>query len=90
MLKRSYNCSLIADCGDHQQVFVKSEIEWIDESVNFYIYMLPEYESLTEMMVEHVDTDGDAIPIDKLQTFNEMTTRGTQEPLNVAMMRYPD
>ncbi|EMA16505.1 chemotaxis protein CheC [Haloarcula marismortui] len=76
------------ESGDHQQVFVfKSEIEWIDESVNFYIYMLPEYESLTEMMVEHVDTDGDAIPIDKLRTFNEMTTRGTQKAAdNVEMM----
>ncbi|MBX0322831.1 chemotaxis protein CheC [Halomicroarcula sp. F13] len=73
---------------EHQQVFVfKSEIEWVGESVNFYIYMLPEYDPLAEMMMEHGDTDGDAIPIDKLQTFNEMTTSGTQQAAgNVEMM----
>ncbi|MBV0903770.1 chemotaxis protein CheC [Haloarcula salina] len=74
--------------ADHQQVFVfKSQIEWIDESVNFYIYMLPEYEPLAELMMEQADTEDDAIPIDKLQTFNEMTTKGTQKAAdNVEMM----
>jgi two-component system chemotaxis sensor kinase CheA/chemotaxis protein CheC len=73
---------------DHQQVFVfKSEIEWVGESVNFYIYMLPEYEAFAEVMTEHADTEGDAIPIDKLHTFNEMTTSGTQKAAdNVEMM----
>ena len=74
--------------ADHQQVFVfKSQIEWIGESVNFYIYMLPEYEPLAELMMEQADTEDDAIPIDKLQTFNEMTTKGTQQAAdNVEMM----
>ncbi|WP_424000822.1 chemotaxis protein CheC [Haloarcula salina] len=74
--------------ADYQQVFVfKSQIEWIDESVNFYIYMLPEYEPLAELMMEQADTEDDAIPIDKLQTFNEMTTKGTQQAAdNVEMM----
>jgi len=76
------------ESADHQQVFVfKSEIEWVDESVSFYIYMLPEYESLADAMMEHADTDGDAIPIDKLETFNEMTTSGTEQAAdNVEMM----
>ncbi|WP_254273043.1 chemotaxis protein CheC [Haloarcula marina] len=76
------------EADEHTQVFVfKSEIEWVGESVNFYIYMLPEYDSLTTAMMEHADTDGDAIPIDKLQTFNEMTTNGTQQAAdNVEMM----
>ncbi|MBV0924279.1 chemotaxis protein CheC [Halomicroarcula limicola] len=73
---------------EYSQVFVfKSEIEWMDESVNFYIYMLPEYDSLADAMMRHADTDGDAIPIDKLQTFNEMTTSGTRQAAdNVEMM----
>ncbi|GGN99147.1 MULTISPECIES: chemotaxis protein CheC [Haloarcula] len=76
------------ESDEHQQVFVfKSEIEWVGESVNFYIYMLPEYEPLAEMMMEHGDPEADAIPIDKLQTFNEMTTNGTQQAAgNVEMM----
>jgi len=76
------------EADDHRQVFVfKSKIEWVGESVNFYIYMLPEYEPLADAMVESVDTEGDAIPIDKLQTFNEMTTKGTQQAAdNVEMM----
>ncbi|MBX0295506.1 chemotaxis protein CheC [Haloarcula nitratireducens] len=73
---------------EYSQVFVfKSEIEWVGESVNFYIYMLPEYDSLADAMMRHADTDGDAIPIDKLQTFNEMTTSGTRQAAdNVEMM----
>ncbi|QIO21634.1 chemotaxis protein CheC [Haloarcula sp. JP-L23] len=76
------------ESDEHQQVFVfKSEIEWVGESVNFYIYMLPEYEPLAEMMMEHGDPEADAIPIDKLQTFNEMTTSGTRQAAgNVEMM----
>jgi two-component system chemotaxis sensor kinase CheA/chemotaxis protein CheC len=76
------------ESDEHRQVFVfKSEIEWVSEPVNFYIYMLPEYEPLAEAMVEQVDTDGDAIPIDKLQTFNEMTMSGTEQAAdNVEMM----
>ena len=74
--------------GDSDQIFVfKSQIEWVDESLEFYIYMLPEYDPLAEVMVEHADTEGDAIPIDKLEVFNEMTMRGTETAAeNVTMM----
>jgi len=68
------------EAEDHRQVFVfKSEIEWVGESVNFYIYMLPDSEPLADVMMENTETDGDAIPIDKLRTFNEMTTEGTKQ-----------
>jgi len=76
------------EAEDHRQVFVfKSEIEWVGESVNFYIYMLPDSEPLADVMMENTETDGDAIPIDKLRTFNEMTTKGTKRAAdNVEMM----
>ncbi|QSG07045.1 chemotaxis protein CheC [Halapricum desulfuricans] len=74
--------------GDTDHVFVfKSRIEWTGEPVEFYIYMLPEYEPLTALMAEHVDTEDDAIPVDKLEVFNEMTRRGTETAAeNVTMM----
>jgi len=74
--------------ADRDQVFVfKSEIEWVGESVNFYIYMLPEYGPLTEVMADHADSEDDAIPVDKLEVFNEMTRDGTQRAAdNVEMM----
>jgi two-component system chemotaxis sensor kinase CheA/chemotaxis protein CheC len=74
--------------GGLDQVFVfKSETEWLDESVSFYIYMLPEYDPLAEVMGRHADSEDDAIPVDKLQVFNEMTYDGTQRAAeNVEMM----
>ena len=76
------------DDVEHDQVFVfKSSIEWVDESVNFYIYMLPEYDPLAGLMTEQGDPERDAIPIDKLQVFNQMTTQGTEKAAqNVEMM----
>jgi chemotaxis protein CheY-P-specific phosphatase CheC len=76
------------DGSDSDQIFVfKSQIEWVDESLEFYIYMLPEYDPLAEVMVEHADTEGDAIPVDKLEVFNEMTMSGTEKAAeNVTMM----
>jgi len=70
------------------QVFVfRSEIQWAGEDVNFYIYMLPEYESMAELLADHVDTAGDAIPIEKLAVFNEMTREGAATAAeNVEMM----
>ncbi|WP_181684794.1 chemotaxis protein CheC [Halorhabdus salina] len=74
------------DSADQLFVF-KSQIEWLEESVDFYIYMLPDYDSLTDLMMTHADTAGDAIPIDKLQVFNRMTERGTEKAAdNVSMM----
>jgi chemotaxis protein CheC len=74
--------------SDHDQVFVfRSEIEWVGESVSFYIYMLPEFEPLAELMSDHADDEGDAIPIEKLEVFNRMTRRGTEKAAdNVEMM----
>ncbi|QLH79352.1 chemotaxis protein CheC [Halosimplex rubrum] len=74
--------------AERDQVFVfKSEIEWIGESVSFYIYMFPEYDPLADVMARTGDTEDDAIPIDKLEVFNEMTKDGTQQAAaNVEMM----
>ena len=74
--------------ADYDQAFVfKSAIEWVGESVNFYIYMLPEYDPLAGLMADHADDRNDAIPIDKLETFNRMTTQGTEKAAdNVEMM----
>ncbi|QPV62203.1 chemotaxis protein CheC [Halosimplex litoreum] len=74
--------------AERDQVFVfKSEIEWVGESVSFYIYMFPEYDPLADVMAKTGDTEDDAIPIDKLEVFNEMTKDGTQQAAaNVEMM----
>jgi len=65
--------------GDAEgQVFVfKSHIQWPGEDLSFYIYMLPEYEQLAQLMAEHAETEQDALPIDKLSVFREMTQAGT-------------
>ncbi|PSP46801.1 hypothetical protein BRC60_09390, partial [Halobacteriales archaeon QH_1_68_42] len=53
--------------GSLDQVFVfKSEIEWVGESVHFYIYMLPEYGPLADVMSSQANAADDAIPVDKL------------------------
>ncbi|MXR52717.1 chemotaxis protein CheA [Halovenus sp. WSH3] len=67
------------ETGEHDQLFVfRSEIGWEGESVNFFIYMLPEYEPMAELMAEYAETDADAIPIEKLAVFNQMTQQGTE------------
>jgi chemotaxis protein CheC len=70
------------------QIFVfRSEIQWAGEDVSFYIYMLPEYGPMAELMSEHADTGADAIPIEKLAVFNEMTRQGADLAAeNVQMM----
>jgi len=75
------------DEGTDQLFVFKSQIEYIEESVEFYIYMLPDYDSLTDLMTTHADTEDDAIPIDKLQVFNRMSQQGTRKAAeNVSMM----
>jgi two-component system chemotaxis sensor kinase CheA/chemotaxis protein CheC len=76
------------ETSDHDQIFVfKSEIQWVGESVSFYIYMLPDYEPLAELMADHSPDERSAIPIDKLEVFNDMTTQGTEMAAeNVEMM----
>ena len=67
------------ETDEHDQVFVfRSEITWEGESVSFFIYMLPEYEPMAELMAEHAETGDDAIPIEKLAVFNQMTQQGTE------------
>jgi chemotaxis protein CheC len=76
------------ESSDHDQIFVfRSDIEWVGEALSFYIYMLPEFEPLAELMSDHGDDDGDAIPIEKLEVFNRMTRTGTETAAaNVEMM----
>ncbi|WP_226011975.1 chemotaxis protein CheC [Halomicrobium salinisoli] len=71
-----------------EQVFVfASEIEWVGESVNFYIYVLPEQGALTDLMADIGDGGSEAVPVDKLEVFNEMTRTGTATAAdNVEMM----
>jgi len=74
--------------GERDQIFVfRSQVEWVEETIRFYIYMLPEYDSLTGLLGEHADAESDAIPIEKLETFNRMTRSGTQKAAdNLGMM----
>jgi two-component system chemotaxis sensor kinase CheA/chemotaxis protein CheC len=76
------------ETGARDQVFVfRSEIEWAGEDVSFFIYMRPEYEPMAELMADHADTDEDAIPIEKLAVFNQMTREGAAKAAeNVQMM----
>ncbi len=67
------------ETSEHDQIFVfRSEVTWEGESVSFFIYMLPEYEPMAELMAEHAETGDDAIPIEKLAVFNQMTQQGTE------------
>jgi len=76
------------ETSEHDQVFVfRSEIQWEGENVSFYIYMVPEYDPLTELMAEHGDEESNAIPVEKLAAFNRMTREGTHRAAeNVEMM----
>lgn len=66
--------------AEHDQLFVfRSQIEWEGEEVDFYIYMLPEFATMASLMAEHADRDDNAIPIDKLAVFNQMTRTGTEQ-----------
>ena len=68
------------EAGEHDQVFVfRSEIAWRDEDAGFYLYMLPEYTALVEVIADHADADSDAIPVEKLAAFNEMTREGAKK-----------
>ncbi len=63
----------------NDQMFVfRSEITWEGEPVKFYIYMLPEYEPMADLMAELGEEGEDAIPIEKLAVFNQMTREGTE------------
>jgi chemotaxis protein CheC len=76
------------EASEHDQIFVfRSKITWLDEEVSFYIYMLPAYDPLAKLMADHAGGSGDAIPIEKLEVFNQMTRKGTRKAAeNVEMM----
>jgi two-component system chemotaxis sensor kinase CheA/chemotaxis protein CheC len=74
--------------SDRDQLFVfRSQIEWVGETLSFYIYMLPEFGSLDPLLADHGDAESDAIPIEKLEVFNRMNRQGAQTAAaNVATM----
>ena len=75
------------EASDRNQVFViRSKVQWEGDEVSFYIYMLPEYAPMAELMAEHSDRS-DAIPIEKLAAFNRMTREGARRAAeNVQLM----
>jgi two-component system chemotaxis sensor kinase CheA/chemotaxis protein CheC len=73
--------------GGSDQLFVfRSEIECAGTAVGFYIYMLPEYGSLVDVMGTQAAEGADAIPVEKLEVFNGMTREGTQKAADNAGM----
>ncbi|AZH25307.1 chemotaxis protein CheC [Haloplanus aerogenes] len=70
---------------DHVFVF-ESQMTAVDEQIDAYIYMLPEYGAFSEML-EASDDHEDAIPMDKLTVFDEMTRQGAERAAeNVSSM----
>ncbi|SDZ83906.1 chemotaxis protein CheC [Haloplanus vescus] len=73
--------------ADEEHVFVfESQMTAVDEEIDAYIYMLPEYGAFAEML-EASDDHEDAIPMDKLTVFDEMTRQGAERAAqNVSSM----
>ncbi|MFB6109197.1 MAG: chemotaxis protein CheC [Haloplanus sp.] len=65
---------LDGDAEDHIFVF-ESQLELVDERVDFYIYMLPEYRPLMDLLARQ-DGGEDEIPVDKLAVYNQMVQQG--------------
>jgi chemotaxis protein CheY-P-specific phosphatase CheC len=62
-------------------------VENAERSLEFLIYMLPDFEPLANAMMAHADADSNPIPLDKLQVFNRMTASGMETAAeNVSMM----
>lgn len=70
-----------------EHVFVfESQMTAVDEEIDAYIYMLPEYGTFAEML-EASDDHDDAIPMEKLTVFDEMTRQGAERAAeNVSSM----
>ncbi|WP_049936754.1 chemotaxis protein CheC [Haloplanus natans] len=75
------------DRAEEEHVFVfESQMTAVDERVDAYIYMLPEYGAFAEML-EASDDHENAIPMDKLTVFDEMTRQGAERAAeNVSSM----
>jgi chemotaxis protein CheY-P-specific phosphatase CheC len=75
------------DRADEEHVFVfESQMTAVDERIDAYIYMLPEYGAFAKML-EASDDHEDAVPMDKLTVFDEMTRQGAERAAeNVSSM----
>jgi chemotaxis protein CheY-P-specific phosphatase CheC len=75
------------DRAEEEHVFVfESQMTAVDEQIDAYIYMLPEYGAFAKML-EASDDHENAIPMDKLTVFDEMTRQGAERAAaNVSSM----
>jgi chemotaxis protein CheY-P-specific phosphatase CheC len=73
--------------AEEEHVFVfESQMTAVDERIDAYIYMLPAYGAFADMLAASDDHD-DAIPMDKLTVFDEMTRQGAERAAdNVSSM----
>ncbi|WP_435126215.1 chemotaxis protein CheC [Halobaculum sp. D14] len=80
--------------SDRAGVFMfESQISSMDTELSFTIYMLPEYAGFTDMLGHDGANPsasaaaGEAVPVDKLPAFNQMTKRGASSAAdNITMM----
>jgi chemotaxis protein CheY-P-specific phosphatase CheC len=77
----------VLERAEDEHVFVfESQMTAIEEQVDAYIYMLPEYGAFANMLAASDDHE-DAVPMDKLTVFDEMTRQGAEKAAeNVSTM----
>jgi chemotaxis protein CheY-P-specific phosphatase CheC len=76
----------LGDAGDEHVFVFESQMTAVDERIDAYIYMLPAYGAFADMLAADDDHD-DAIPMDKLTVFDEMTRQGAERAAeNVSSM----
>jgi len=63
------------EAGEYAFVF-ESQLGAVDEAVRFQLFMLPERDSVGEVIA--ADDGGDALPLDKLVAFDRMTAKGAE------------
>ena len=75
------------DRAEEEHVFVfESQMTAVDEEIDAYVYMRPEYGAFAEML-EASDDHEDAIPMNKLSVFDERTRQGAERAAeNVSSM----
>ena len=73
---------------DREQVFAfTSELEAADQSVELFIYLLPETETFQELVAGPRPGNSVPVPFDKLAVFNHMTKAGARNASdNITMM----
>ncbi|MFB6162993.1 MAG: chemotaxis protein CheC [Halococcoides sp.] len=79
---------VLAEATDEGQVFsFESRLEWDGNAQQFYILARPDADALSQLFDEQSGTDGTAIPLDKLEVFQEMSRQGTERAAeNVGML----